>query len=122
MPEGAQTGRQIRLKGKGMPVLRSRQSGDMYVQIVVETPQNLSRRQRELLEEFERVSNEREQSGIDRLLLQGEGFSRRDGGEVEPKPSPPCGERVWVRGVNAEHCSKTPPLAPPHKGEGNAAI
>lgn len=58
VPEGAQTGRQFRLKGKGMPVLRSRQSGDMYVQIVVETPQNLSRRQRELLEEFERVSDE----------------------------------------------------------------
>ena len=57
VPEGAQTGRQFRLKSKGMPVLRSRQSGDMYVQIVVETPQNLSRRQRELLEEFERVSN-----------------------------------------------------------------
>jgi molecular chaperone DnaJ len=58
VPEGAQTGRQFRLKGKGMPVLRSRQTGDMYVQIVVETPQNLSRRQRELLEEFERVSDE----------------------------------------------------------------
>ena len=58
VPEGAQTGRQFRLKGKGMPVLRSRQFGDMYVQIVVETPQNLSRRQRELLEEFERVSDE----------------------------------------------------------------
>ncbi len=58
VPDGTQSGRQIRLKGKGMPVLRSRQSGDMYVQIVVETPQNLSRRQRELLEEFERVSNE----------------------------------------------------------------
>ncbi|HEX9903818.1 MAG TPA: molecular chaperone DnaJ [Propylenella sp.] len=58
VPEGAQTGRQFRLKGKGMPVLRTRQTGDMYVQIVVETPQNLTRRQRELLEEFERVSNE----------------------------------------------------------------
>ena len=58
VPEGAQSGLQIRLKGKGMPVLRSRQIGDMYVQIVVETPGNLSRRQRELLEEFERVSNE----------------------------------------------------------------
>ena len=57
VPEGAPTGRQFRVKGKGMPVMRSRQSGDMYVQIVVETPQNLSRRQRELLEEFERVSN-----------------------------------------------------------------
>jgi molecular chaperone DnaJ len=58
VPEGTQSGRQIHLKGKGMPVLRSRQTGDMYVQIVVETPQNLSRRQRELLEEFERVSDE----------------------------------------------------------------
>jgi molecular chaperone DnaJ len=58
VPDGAQTGRQFRLKSKGMPVMRSRQSGDMYVQIVVETPQNLSRRQRELLEEFERVSDE----------------------------------------------------------------
>jgi len=58
IPEGAQTGRQFRLKGKGMPVLRSRQSGDMYVQIVVETPQHLSRRQRELLQEFERASND----------------------------------------------------------------
>jgi molecular chaperone DnaJ len=57
VPEGTQSGRQIRLKAKGMPVLRSRQSGDMYVQVVVETPQNLSRRQRELLEEFERASN-----------------------------------------------------------------
>ena len=57
--EGSQSGRQFRLKGKGMPVMRSRQSGDMYVQIVVETPQNLSRRQRELLEEFERVSDDR---------------------------------------------------------------
>jgi molecular chaperone DnaJ len=58
IPEGAQSGRQFRLKAKGMPVMRTRQVGDMYVQIVVETPQNLSRRQRELLEEFERVSNE----------------------------------------------------------------
>jgi molecular chaperone DnaJ len=58
VPDGAQTGRQFRLKGKGMPVMRTRQVGDMYVQIVVETPQNLARRQRELLEEFERVSNE----------------------------------------------------------------
>ncbi len=58
VPEGTQSGLQIRLKGKGMPVLRSRQMGDMYVQIVVETPRNLSRRQRELLEEFERASNE----------------------------------------------------------------
>ncbi len=56
--EGSQSGRQFRLKGRGMPVMRSRQAGDMYVQIVVETPQSLSRRQRELLDEFERASIE----------------------------------------------------------------
>ena len=50
--EGAQTGKQFRLKSKGMPVLRSSQSGDMYIQVTVETPVNLSRKQRELLKEF----------------------------------------------------------------------
>jgi molecular chaperone DnaJ len=52
VPEGAQSGRQLRLRGKGMPVLRSRESGDLFVQLNVETPQNLTRRQRELLTEF----------------------------------------------------------------------
>jgi molecular chaperone DnaJ len=57
IPEGTQAGKQFRIKGKGMPVLRSTQTGDMYIQVQVETPQNLSRRQRELLEEFERASS-----------------------------------------------------------------
>lgn len=57
VPEGTQSGRQFRLRGKGMPVLRQPQVGDLYIQTVVETPQNLSRRQRELLEEFERLSS-----------------------------------------------------------------
>ncbi len=52
VPDGTQTGKQFRLKNKGMPVLRSGRVGDMYIQVAVETPQNLSRRQRELLEEF----------------------------------------------------------------------
>jgi molecular chaperone DnaJ len=52
VPEGAQSGRQLKLRGKGMPVLRARDSGDLFVQLVVETPQNLTRRQRELLTEF----------------------------------------------------------------------
>ena len=51
--EGAQTGKQFRLKAKGMPVLRSQQSGDMYIQVTVETPVNLSRRQKEILKEFD---------------------------------------------------------------------
>jgi molecular chaperone DnaJ len=57
VPEGTQSGQRFRLAGKGMPVLRARQSGDMYVQIVVETPQNLTKKQRELLAEFERLSS-----------------------------------------------------------------
>ncbi|MBV9112035.1 MAG: molecular chaperone DnaJ [Hyphomicrobiales bacterium] len=57
IPEGAQTGKQFRLRGKGMPVLRSRDFGDLHIQAVVETPQNLTRRQRELLMEFDKESS-----------------------------------------------------------------
>ncbi|MFN3766481.1 MAG: molecular chaperone DnaJ [Aliihoeflea sp.] len=57
VPEGTQHGRQFRMKGKGMPVLRQNQVGDLYIQVAVETPQNLSKRQRELLEEFEELSS-----------------------------------------------------------------
>ncbi len=53
IPAGTQTGDQFRLRNKGFSVLRSAQRGDMYIQVAVETPQNLTRRQRELLEEFE---------------------------------------------------------------------
>jgi molecular chaperone DnaJ len=54
--EGTQSGRQFRIKGKGMPVLRSRDFGDLYIQVNVETPQSLTKRQRELLAEFENES------------------------------------------------------------------
>ena len=57
VPEGTQSGRRFRLQGKGMPVLRSKQMGDMYVQVMVETPQNLTKRQKELLAEFEKLSS-----------------------------------------------------------------
>jgi molecular chaperone DnaJ len=57
IPGGTQSGRRFRLSSKGMPVLRAKQSGDMYVQVVVETPQNLTKRQRELLSEFEKLSS-----------------------------------------------------------------
>ena len=53
IPAGTQTGDQFRLRSKGFSVLRSTQRGDMYIQVAVETPQNLTRKQRELLEEFE---------------------------------------------------------------------
>lgn len=58
IPSGTQSGRRFRLSGKGMPVLRSKQAGDMYVQVMVETPQNLTKRQRELLAEFEKLSSQ----------------------------------------------------------------
>jgi molecular chaperone DnaJ len=57
VPEGTQSGRRFRLQGKGMPVMRAKQTGDMYVQVIVETPQNLTKRQRELLMEFEKLSS-----------------------------------------------------------------
>jgi molecular chaperone DnaJ len=53
IPAGAQTGDQFRLRGKGFSVLRSAARGDMVIQVAVETPQHLTRRQRELLEEFD---------------------------------------------------------------------
>src|SRR5947209_3153501 len=58
VPEGTQSGRRFRLQSKGMPVLRSKQTGDMYIQVLVETPQKLGKRQRELLNEFERLSSQ----------------------------------------------------------------
>ncbi len=57
IPEGAQSGRQLKIKGKGMPVLRGRDQGDLHVQLSVETPQSLTKRQRELLLEFEKESS-----------------------------------------------------------------
>ncbi|TDR94616.1 molecular chaperone DnaJ [Enterovirga rhinocerotis] len=57
VPEGTSSGKQFRLRQKGMSVLRSRDFGDLYIQVAVETPQNLTRRQRELLLEFEKESS-----------------------------------------------------------------
>jgi molecular chaperone DnaJ len=59
VPAGTQSGHRFRLKGKGMTVLRSPLRGDMYVQAVVETPVNLTKRQQELLREFEKEGENR---------------------------------------------------------------
>jgi len=56
VPGGTQNSRQFRLKGKGMRILRSNARGDMYVEVNVETPMNLTKRQQELLREFEAES------------------------------------------------------------------
>jgi len=52
VPEGAQTGRTVRVKGRGMPSLRSRDRGDLVVELFVETPTRLTARQKDLLREF----------------------------------------------------------------------
>ncbi len=55
IPEGTSTGHQFRLKEKGMTILRSRARGDMFVQVNVETPQQLTRKQKDLLKEFDKA-------------------------------------------------------------------
>jgi len=62
IPSGTPTGHQFRLRGKGMSVLRSKSRGDMFVQASVETPQNLTKRQKELLKEFEAGSDDAKHS------------------------------------------------------------
>lgn len=56
IPAGTQSSHQFRLRGKGMSILRSSNRGDMYIEALVETPSNLTKRQKELLEEFEKIS------------------------------------------------------------------
>ncbi len=58
VPEGTESGKQFRIKGKGMPVLRSKLVGDMYIQVEVETPKNLTRKQKDILKEFENASSD----------------------------------------------------------------
>ncbi len=62
IPDGTQHGQQFRLRGKGMGVMRSQATGDMYVEVIVETPVNLTARQKELLREFETESEGRKTS------------------------------------------------------------
>ena len=63
VPAGSQTGKQMRLRSKGMPALRGGGVGDMLIEMAVETPVNLSARQKELLREFEALSEENHPEG-----------------------------------------------------------
>ena len=58
IPAGSQSGRQMRLKGKGMPAIKTTQKGDMFIEMAVETPVNLTSKQKELLQEFEELSED----------------------------------------------------------------
>jgi molecular chaperone DnaJ len=63
VPAGAQSGKQLRLRAKGMPALRGGGVGDMLIELAVETPVNLTARQKELLREFEKLSEENNPEG-----------------------------------------------------------
>jgi len=71
VPEGAQSGQQFRLRNKGMSVLNAKGRGDMYIETVVETPVQLTRKQKELLREFDETGGSRSHSP------QSEGFFSR---------------------------------------------
>jgi molecular chaperone DnaJ len=60
---GSQTGKQMRLRSKGMPALRGGGVGDMVIELAVETPVNLTQRQKDLLREFEKLSEENNPEG-----------------------------------------------------------
>jgi molecular chaperone DnaJ len=63
VPAGSQSGKQMRLRAKGMPALRGGGVGDMMIELAVETPVNLTGRQKELLREFEKLSEENNPEG-----------------------------------------------------------
>jgi len=80
LPQGTQTAQQFRLRGKGMQVMRSNSRGDMYVEVNVETPVNLTSRQKELLREFEeegkgRKTNPQHEGFFDRVKEFWEGLT-----------------------------------------------
>ena len=60
VPEGSQTGRTLKLKGRGMPSLRSRERGDLVVELFVETPTRLTPRQKELMKELAELCGEQQ--------------------------------------------------------------
>ena len=79
VPPGVQSGKQLRLRGKGMPALRGAGAGDLYIELAVETPVNLSARQRELLREFEDAGRGQQPRDTG-LLRPGEGVLGGDEG------------------------------------------
>ncbi|RED18355.1 molecular chaperone DnaJ [Pontivivens insulae] len=73
VPVGVQAGKQLRLRGKGMPALRGQGVGDLYIELAVETPVNLTARQKELLREFE-AESEANNPDSDSFFAKAKGF------------------------------------------------
>jgi molecular chaperone DnaJ len=74
IPEGTQSGKQFRLKGKGMPFMRRGDFGDLYVQVKTEIPVSLNKEQKELLEKFRKIENERSNPSIKKFFQKAKDF------------------------------------------------
>ena len=64
IPAGTQNGKQFRLKGKGMPIIRNKDYGDLYIRVVTEVPVSLTREQKNLLEQFKKLEDTKTNPGI----------------------------------------------------------
>jgi molecular chaperone DnaJ len=74
IPDGTQSGKQFRLKGKGMPYMRGSGNGDLYVQINTEVPISLNKEQKELLEKFRKIENEKSNPSIKKFFQKAKSF------------------------------------------------
>ena len=74
IPSGTQSGKQFRLKGKGMPYMRGSGIGDLYVQVNTEVPVSLNREQKELLEKFREIENEKSNPSIKKFFQKAKSF------------------------------------------------
>jgi molecular chaperone DnaJ len=74
IPEGTQSGKQFRLRGKGMPYMRGNGNGDLYVQIETEVPVSLNKKQKELLEQFREIENEKSNPSIKQFFQKAKSF------------------------------------------------
>jgi molecular chaperone DnaJ len=74
IPEGTQSGKQLRLKGKGMPVIRENHFGDLYLEINVIIPESLSKEQKEVLEKFRSLESSNNNSEIKNFINKAKKF------------------------------------------------
>ena len=74
IPSGTQAGKQFRLKGKGMPYIRGSGNGDLYIKIITEVPVSLNSEQKELLEKFRKIENEKSNPSIKQFFQKAKSF------------------------------------------------
>ncbi len=74
IPSGTQSGKQFRLRGKGMPFMRGSGTGDLYIQVNTEVPISLNKEQKELLEKFREIENEKSNPSIKKFFQKAKSF------------------------------------------------